>query len=302
MEENLDAFIQYLRLVRQASEHTLKSYSSDIIGLLEFAHQANSPIDQMIIRRYLAHLQKQGKARSTITRKIVAIRAFFKYLTKREITDINPMDGIVSPKQSHKLPKVLREEQIELLMNAPDSSTPTGQRDRAIFETLYSTGLRVSELLSLEIKDVSSGSDEINVIGKRNKERIVLLGSFAQTAISEYLAYGRPKLALLSNKPTNALFLGHRGTKLHSSSVRRIIDKHVESISQSLKISPHVLRHTFATHLMDHGADLRSVQELLGHESIATTQIYTHVSRERLKEVYDRAHPRASAENDILQR
>lgn len=187
-------------------------------------------------------------------------------------------------------------------MSAPDITNPLGLRDKAILETLYATGLRVSELLSLTLEDVRSGSDEIRVIGKRDKERIVIIGSKAREAIDGYLSAGRPKLAAAGKKWTDALFLGFRGTPMVSSSVRRIVDKHVESVSDSLKISPHTLRHSFATHMMNHGADLRSVQELLGHENITTTEIYTHVSRERLKEVYDRAHPRASAGAEEMQR
>lgn len=301
METNLDAFIEHMRLVRRASENTLRSYSSDIIAFFEFANESGSSVDHVLIRRYLANLQKTGHARSSIARKIAALRALFKYLLKHGIVETDPTEGMRAPKQQKKLPKVMREDQIELLMNAPDSSS-LGLRDKAILETLYATGMRVSELLSLTVADVSTGSDEISIIGKRNKERIVLTGSAAQEAVAKYLEFGRPQLASHSRKSTNALFLGSRGTKLVSSSVRRIVYKHVEAVCESLKVSPHTLRHSFATHLLDHGADLRSVQELLGHENIVTTQIYTHVSRERLKEVYDRTHPRASSENEIMQR
>jgi len=301
MEKSLDAFIEHLRLVRRASEHTLRSYSSDILAFLQFAQESDAQIDQVLIRRYLAHLQKTKHARSSVARKIAALRAFFKYLVKRELMEVDPTEGIRAPRQPRRLPKVVREDQIVALMTAPDCSA-VGLRDRAILETLYATGMRVSELLSLTVKDISKGSDEITIIGKRNKERIVLIGSFAQEAVAAYLTGGRPQLAAHSMNPTDALFLGHRGTRLVSSSVRRIVDKHVETVSESLKISPHTLRHSFATHLLDHGADLRSVQELLGHENVVTTQIYTHVSRERLKEVYDRTHPRASSDNEIMQR
>lgn len=298
----MDAFIEHLRLVKRASEHTLTAYSSDVLAFLEFAKEASGPMDQLLVRRYLAHLQKNGRAKTSVARKIAALRAFYGYLAKRGVVESDPTEGVRPPKLSRKLPKVMREEQIEALMTAPDPTTPEGLRDRTILETLYASGMRVSELLSLQVSDLAAGSDEISIIGKRNKERIVLLGSRAREAITSYLAYGRPMLAARSEKPTDALFLGYRGTALVSSSVRRILDKHVESVTQTLKISPHTLRHSFATHLMDHGADLRSVQELLGHESIVTTQIYTHVSRERLKEVYDRAHPRAARINGHMER
>ncbi len=191
------------------------------------------------------------------------------------------------------MPRVATEDQIDALMKIPDSNTPDGLRDRAILEVLYASGMRLSELLSLKCQEVESGSDEIRIIGKRNKERIVLLGSAALEALSLYLKHGRPLLAAKSKNPTDALFLSLRGTPLVPSSIRRIINKHVEKLSDFLNISPHTLRHSFATHLLNAGADLRSVQELLGHENLTTTQIYTYVSTERLKEVYDRAHPRA---------
>lgn len=293
MIEHLDAFIEHIRLVRRASEHTLTAYSSDVLGFLDFQRETNAPVDQLLVRRYLVHIQKNGAAKSSVARKIAALRAFFKYCVKRELIPIDPTEGIRAPKQPRKLPKVVSEDYISALMAAPDPTTPEGLRDRAIFETLYAAGLRISELLSLKVKDVDSCPSELSVIGKRNKERIVLLGKPAREAIATYLSYGRPKLAAKNENPPDALFLGHRGTKMVATSVRRILDKHVESVTRTLKISPHALRHSFATHLMDHGADLRSVQELLGHENITTTQIYTHVSRERLKEVYDSAHPRA---------
>lgn len=297
----LDAFINHLRLTRRASEHTLRAYSSDVLGFLRFADESGAPLDQLLVRRYLAHLQKEGIAKSSVARKTAALRAFFQYLVKREIVAADPTEGVRSPKQPRKLPKVVIEDQIEPLMLAPDATTPTGLRDRAILETLYATGLRVSELLNLKVDDVKDGWDQISVIGKRDKERIVLIGSSARECISRYLAEGRPVLAAKGKNQTNALFLGHRGTPMVPSSVQRIVDKHVESVSMSLNISPHTLRHSFATHLMDHGADLRSIQELLGHENVTTTQIYTHVSRERLKEVYDRTHPRASAGNERME-
>lgn len=302
MEKHLDSFIEYLRLAKRASEHTLCAYASDINGLLNFARQTECDIDQVLIRRYLVHLQKNGHAKSSVARGIAAIRSFYKYLLKRNIVELDPTEGLRAPKQARKLPKVVSEDVISHLMTAPDARTPIGLRDRAILETLYATGLRLSELLSLKASDITDGIDEITVIGKRDKQRVVLIGSSAIECLSSYILIARPQLAARNPKLTEALFLGYRGTALVASSVRRIVDKYVEQVSDTLKISPHTLRHSFATHLMNHGADLRSVQELLGHESVVTTQIYTHVSRERLKEVYDRAHPRASADNERLQR
>lgn len=296
MQERLDGFLDHLRLVKGASEHTLRGYSSDIAGFLAFGAESGGDVDQLLVRRYLARLQKDGLARSSISRKMAALRAFFGYLLRRGFTDADPTEGLRAPARQRRLPRVVPEDIIEALMAAPDCSTPSGLRDRGILETLYATGMRVSELLSLRVADVDGGSDEVSVVGKGSKQRIVLLGSKARQALAAYLEHGRPALAAKSKAPTDALFLGRLGTEMVPSSVQRIVDKYVRMVSGSMKISPHALRHSFATHMMNHGADLRSVQELLGHESIATTQIYTHVSVERLKDVYDRAHPRASAQ------
>ena len=302
MDERLDAFIQHMRVARRASEHTLRAYSSDVVAFLRFAEETGAPPDQLVVRRYLAHLRTTGHARSSVARNVAALRAFFKYLVKRGMVSTDPTEGIRPPKQARKLPKVVDEDIITSLMLAPDTNSATGLRDRAILETLYASGMRVGELLSLKVRDIATGTDQISIVGKQDKERIVLLGSAAVEALGKYLADGRPKLAARSKQSTDALFLGYRGTALVPSSVQRIVDKYVESVSGALKISPHTLRHSFATHLMNHGADLRSVQELLGHENLTTTQIYTHVSRERLKEVYDATHPRASAGNERLER
>lgn len=264
--------------------------------------ETNAEIDQFLVRRYLAHLQKSGTAKSSIARKLAALRSFFAYIVRCGFLHSDPTAGVRSPKQPRKLPKIIGEDQVNTLMNLPDTNTATGLRDKAILETLYATGLRVSELLSLTVEDVEHGQDELRVIGKRGKERIVLLGKAALESLQQYLVTGRPALAAKAKKPTNALFLGRLGTIMVPSSVQRIVDKYMAAASDHLKISPHVLRHAFATHLLDHGADLRSVQELLGHESVVTTQIYTHVSREKLKEVYDRAHPRASLGDERMQR
>lgn len=302
MLSHLDTFIEHLRLTRNASEHTLRAYSSDVIAFLRYAEESGEPMNQRLIRSYLAHLQRSGQARTSTARKLAALRCFFGYLVKRGIVESDPTEGVRSSRLPRKLPKVMPEDTVAALLEAPDPNTPVGLRDRAILETLYATGLRVSELLSLTVEDIPARSDELRVVGKRNKERIVLLGSKARAALDAYLGHGRPRLAAEAKNGANALFLGWRGTALVATSVLRLIDKHVRHVSGSLKISPHMLRHCFATHMMDHGADLRTIQELLGHANVATTQIYTHVSRERLKEVYDRAHPRAAASVERMER
>jgi tyrosine recombinase XerC len=290
MEKEVDRFIDHLKIIKRASTHTIRNYASDVIGFLEFAAESKADVwDYPLIRRFLAHLQRQGCARTSISRKIAALRSFFKYLVRKGIIDSDPTAGVVAPRREKKLPRFLRRDQIEALLQAPDSDTPIGLRDRAILETLYATGLRVSELVSLDSSDIGK-SDEIRTIGKGRKERIVLVGRAAREAIAEYLTSGRPMLAIKAKDQCNALFLNYKGTRLTTRSVGRIVDNHIQSVSDSL-------RHTFATHMLAGGADLRSVQELLGHSSAATTQIYTHVTRERLKEVYDKAHPRAKAED-----
>ncbi|HOP80231.1 MAG TPA: tyrosine recombinase XerC [Armatimonadota bacterium] len=296
MEKEVDRFIDHLKIVKRASEHTVRSYSSDVLQFIAFAREADvEQWDYPVIRRFLAHLQRQGCARSSVARKIAALREFFRFLVRKGIIQEDPTVGVVAPRRERKLPKFLGSNQIEMLLQAPDLTTPIGLRDRAILEVLYATGLRVSELVSLDVEDIGQ-SDEIRTIGKGSKERIVLLGRAAREAIADYIAKGRNELAAETKSPTDALFLNYRGTRLTARSVGRIVDHYVQSVSDSLKISPHTLRHTFATHMLSGGADLRAVQELLGHTSAATTQIYTHVTKERLKEVYDKAHPRAKSE------
>lgn len=300
MERELDHFIDYMNVVKRASPHTVRNYASDIVQFLEFARAAEvDTYDYPLIRRYLAHLQRDGSAKTSVARKIAAIRAFFKYLVNKGIIETDPMVGVTAPRREKRLPKFLRGEQIEALLSSPDCRDPLGARDRAILELLYATGLRVSELVGTDISDID-GSDELRTVGKGSKERIVLMGRAAREAVADYVTRARPKLAAAADKMPNALFLNHRGGRLTARSVGRIVDHYVETVSDSLKISPHTLRHTFATHLLAGGADLRAVQELLGHSSAATTQIYTHITRERLKEVYDKAHPRAKVEETGL--
>jgi tyrosine recombinase XerC len=298
MEKELDRFIDHLKIVKRASPHTVRNYASDVMQFLTFARESEAEEwDYPLIRRYLAHLQRDGAARTSVARKVAALRAFFSFLVRKGIIQTDPTAAVVPPRQEKKLPKFLRNDQIEALMQAADQSNPIGLRDRAILETLYASGLRVSELVAMNLKDVTR-SDEVRTIGKGSKERIVLIGRAAREAIADYIVSGRKALDAKAEKPSNALFLNYRGTRLTARSVGRIVDRYIEVVSDSLKISPHTLRHTFATHLLAGGADLRSVQELLGHANATTTQIYTHVTRERLKEVYDKAHPRAKTEDN----
>ncbi|MDO8682723.1 MAG: tyrosine recombinase XerC [Armatimonadota bacterium] len=302
MERELDLFIDHLNVSKRASAHTVKSYSSDLVQFAGFVKEleGESPqvnrVDYLLIRRYLAHLHKAGCARSSVARKMASLRSFYHFLKEKKLVDTDPTVGIALPRQEKKLPKFLREEQVDLLMQCPDCSTPAGLRDKAILEMLYATGMRVSELVSISLRDLHGTAEEIRITGKGAKQRIVLVGSAAREALADYLSAGRPVLAAKAKTEGNAVFLNKSGTRLTDRSVRRIVNKYIEAVSDSLKISPHTMRHTFATHMLSHGADLRSVQELLGHSSVVTTQIYTHVTRERMKEVYDKAHPRAGEE------
>lgn len=297
MTEEIERFTAYLQVGKNVSPLTVKAYTEDLLQFTEFASSLNiaewQDVKYSLIRQYIGGLSRKGYKKTSLARKLASLRAFFKFLQHQGIIEMNPASVISTPKQEKKLPKVLQESEINLLLTAPDIKTPLGLRDRAILEILYASGMRVSELVNLKVSDVTRG-DEIRVFGKGSKERVVLIGSSAIHAVSEYLASARPILAEKSHTSLrDALFLNKFGGKLTARSVARLLDKYIQSASMEKQISPHVLRHSFATHLLEHGADLRTVQELLGHANIATTQIYTHVSQEHLRAIYEKTHPRA---------
>lgn len=301
--QELDIFIDYLRAVRNVSEHTLRAYASDLahfVGFLESEAIGESlaEVDSRVIRRYLARLQKMGLSKSSVARKLAALRCFFKYLVRKGVLESNPTTGLCGPRPEKRLPRFLRDEQIEALMGTPNTSEPIGARDAAMLEMLYATGVRISELVGLNVEDVDLKAGEAKVFGKGSKERIVLVGRAAIEALTWYIKWSRPKLLGMESGDgiEKALFVNKFGQRLSARSVRRRLEKHFKVVSDEMRISPHVLRHTFATLMLEHGADLRSIQELLGHSSISTTQVYAHVSRERLKQVYESAHPRALEE------
>ncbi len=303
MHQELDRFIDYMKAVRNASEHTVRGYSADIAQFLDFLAKEGlnadpAEVDLPAMRRYLARMHRAGISKRSVARKLSSLRSFFKYLLRKGLIEHDPTTGLPSPKLDKKLPKFLRPEQIEELMMAPDIGEPLGMRDAAILEALYAAGMRVSELVGLDLDDLDLSSSEAKVMGKGSKERITMLGRAAQDALVTYLNQGRGKLLPKGEKAMQekALFLNKDGGRLSARSVNRMLDKYFAHVSDEMKISPHVLRHTFATHMLEHGADLRSIQELLGHSSISTTQIYTHVSKEQLKKVYESAHPRAMEE------
>ncbi|WP_422445851.1 tyrosine recombinase XerC [Thermoanaerobacterium sp. DL9XJH110] len=295
-ETLIDSFLNYLKVTKNKSENTIKAYAGDLMQFNEYLKQkkiserAFSKIDHVDIRGFLAHLKAKQLSRKTIARKLSAVRSFFKFLSGEGIVGENVAAYVKSPKLPKKLPLFLYPPEIEALLSAPSGDT-LGIRDRAIMELLYATGMRVGELVSLRVKDLNMGANYIIVFGKGSRERVVFFGQKAAESLEDYLKRSRP--FLLKSISCDALFLNRHGTGITDRSVRRIIDKYVKAASLNQKISPHTLRHTFATHMLNNGADLKTVQELLGHVSLSTTQIYTHVTKERLKEVYDRTFPHA---------
>lgn len=290
MDRSIEKFIDYLTIEKNYSDHTVRNYTLDLRGLSEFL-DGKSPDDitHLDLRRFLAELKKSNCAKRTVVRKLGAIRSFFRFLFREKYIKANPADSIFTPKLDKKLPEFLDTEKITRLITSPDLSTILGLRDRAILEVLYSTGIRVSELVGLNQSDIDIISGMAKVRGKGKKERIVLVGRQAQNAVRNYLSE-RDREGSMRQE---ALFLNKNKTRLTDRSVRRIIDKYIKVCSIEQKISPHSIRHSFATHLLNNGADLRSVQELLGHKNLSTTQIYTHLGTKRLKEIYSKAHPRA---------
>lgn len=296
LKEQIKTFCTYLETERNVSPHTLVAYRFDLDQLTQFVssekgeHSSANDIDHLLLRRFIALLNKSAK-KSSIGRKLAAIRSFFKYLFRHGVISKNPAELISTPKKENRLPFHLDIDQATALMEAPSEDAKHALRDRAILEMLYSCGLRVSELTGLNISEVDLSGGMVRVMGKGGKQRIVPVGSRAIEAIREYLEE-RDELT-----GTGTLFLNTRGDRINRRSVTRIVDMHVLRIAAFKHISPHILRHTFATHMLEGGADLRAIQELLGHASLSTTQKYTHVSIDKLMEVYDKAHPKAHTKN-----
>ena len=289
-----------LRTVRGASTHTIKAYAEDLLQWADFCRLAGvtdaGKADTTLVRAYLSHLTtERGLAQATVARKMASVRAFYRFLVRRGVVARSPAQAVAAPRKGEALPKFLGEDATTALLNAPPPDDPAGQRDRAILEVLYGSGMRAGELVALDVADIrvdsTSGEGEARIRhGKGNKERMALLGRSAVVAVQTYLSDGRPR-QIAADKPCAALFLNRWGGRLSDRGVRRLFDKYCQSVAASHKITPHSLRHSFATHLLDHGADLRVVQELLGHTDLSTTQIYTHVTTARLTETYRKAHP-----------
>jgi integrase/recombinase XerC len=299
MLEALTEFLRHLALEKNASAHTVKSYREDLTQALEFfrgrlGSEAPRPaqLTTRLLRAYLAWLHEKQYARSTVARRLAAVRSWCRFLCRQGILTSNPAQGLRGPRQDKKLPLFIARDDMARLLEAPPGDTPLGLRDRALLETLYSAGLRVSELTGLNVTDVDLDEGVATVRGKGKRERLALLGPPALAALGNWLPL-RNALAGPRADTQPALFLNKNGTRLSSRSVGRLLEKYLAQAGLDPRASPHTLRHSFATHLLDAGADIRSVQELLGHRSLGTTQIYTHLTTERLRESYHKAHPRA---------
>lgn len=309
-------FLDYLKLEKHFSDYTVKSYGADLIQFGQFlageighANAAASPApltpeqldekqlkcEPLTIREFLAYLYAQNYTKSTTARKLATLRSFYKFLIRRGQVSVNPLSTIRTPKQEKRLPKCLDLEQVQKLLDAPDDNDLLGARDKAMLEVLYSSGIRVSELVELDMGDLDLQEGILRVKGKGRKDRLTPIGSQAIKALQRYfeLKNADPRVAA---QTTGRVFLNKHGESLSTRSVRRKLDKYLVEAGLDPGISPHTLRHSFATHLLNNGADLRSVQELLGHQSLSTTQIYTHLTTTRVKQVYDQAHPRANAD------
>jgi len=294
LQEWLTRYLEFLGR-ENASPYTVKNYGTDIAQFLDYCarHHAASldTITRDLVRDYLAELDGQQYVRASIARRVFELRAFGDYLLRNEAWTQNTFRRVYAPRIGQKLPRYLTLEDIQKLLKVNDLSTPQGLRDQAILETLYASGVRVSELAGMDLRDLDLSAGEVRVIGKGDKQRLVLLGGPAVAALQAYLSGGRP--ALTGKRPSEALFLNRYGQRLSSRSVDEIVRTAGLAAGIQQTVTPHLLRHTFATHLLDGGADLRVVQELLGHENLATTQIYANVTQQRAREIYLKSHPRS---------
>ena len=305
LDQLLTQFLDHLRYERNVSAHTLRNYESDLHQFLDYLAPADeagkrqqppiAQIDHLTIREWLATLHSDQKKKTSIARKLAALRTFFQFLVREGVVESNPAKIVATPRKDKKLPKHLSIEDAIRFIETPDTKTDFGKRDRAILELLYGTGVRVSELVNLNLRDVDFKNKLLRVFGKRRKERIVPFGDPAAAALKDYLSVREKFLtnAAVTKRDAQPLILNYQGTRMSTRSVGRLIEKYIKLCAGIHDISPHALRHSFATHLLDSGADLRDIQELLGHARLSTTQIYTHVSMEKLIEVYDKAHPKA---------
>jgi integrase/recombinase XerC len=310
MHHLLENFLNHLQFERHYSSHTLLAYQTDLEQFFDFLYRhfetpslsesMLTQVDVLTVRLWMGELLEQGMQARSIGRKLAAVRSFFRYLVRQRILSVYPLSNIKTPKVAKRLPQFLTEEQTRKLFDeqlaALDPDSFEGRRDRAILELLYSSGLRLSELIGLNIEDIDMENMLLKVFGKRKKHRIVPFGSFAKDALKKYFEVRKNLLNIHSarrQEDASAVFLTKKAARIYPMLVRRLVKKYLGGVTEMKQKSPHVLRHTFATHLLNHGADLRTVSEMLGHSSLSTTEIYTHISFERLKEVYQRLHPKA---------
>ena len=303
MNAAIDKYLRYLKIERNASAHTITSYSTDLGQFAAYcAEQFDCSeddiplheIDRLLIRLWLGRLSDEDLKKSSISRKVATLRSFFKYIFKRGMIDKNPAHMLIVPKKDKPLPKTATSIDISRMMDAVDTESPRGAQARAILELFYSTGIRLSELVGLDIEHLNEKSSQIIVMGKGAKQRIVPVGTQAMDALAHHLN-SREKLygSRTDADACRALFLASSGQRIYARAVQRMVKRCLEQVSEATQKSPHTLRHSFATHLLDGGADIRVIKELLGHASLSSTQVYTHTSVERLKNIYETAHPRA---------
>lgn len=295
MERILKDFINYLSVEKGLADNTLDSYQRDLKKYLQFLKKQGinnfNNTSRKIISQFLLEQKEKGLAPSTLTRNLASIRSFYNFLLKEQLIQDNPAAELESPKSEKKLPRVLSFKDMELLLEQPETGEIIGMRDKAMLELLYATGIRVSELVSLSVNDINIKMGFLRCDGKGSKERMIPLGSMAIKSLQDYLQHARNKL--LKQKDEKALFINQHGKRLTRQGFWKILKKYALKAGISTEITPHTLRHSFATHLLENGADLRSVQEMLGHADISTTQIYTQITRRKIKEIYDQTHPRA---------
>ncbi len=295
MEKYLDSFLDYLAVERGLSINTLVSYRNDIQQFFIYCREANITMERVLtpstVTVYLLHTKRKGRTPSTVSRHLASIRAFCRFLLNESVIDNDPTANFDTPRLKQRLPNVLTKEEVDTLLNLPMTIKPAGLRDKAMLELIYASGLRVSELIWLETNHVNLEHGFVKCVGKGNKERIIPIGSMAIKSVSAYLARARAKLT--RGRPNKALFVNHHGKRLTRQGFWKILKKYARKGDIKKTITPHTLRHSFATHLLENGADLRAVQEMLGHADITTTQIYTHLTNTGLKEMYKKTHPRA---------
>ena len=294
---SLHLFIQYLQIEKNASKYTIVCYEQDIKEFMEFMKRQTiahfSEVVYSDVRLYLTGLYNNNLSSRSVSRKISSLRSLFKFLLREKIVAENPFTLVSLPKKEQRIPNFLYKEELESLFEVSDLTTPIGQRNQALLELLYATGIRVSECCEIELNDIDFSLDTVLVHGKGNKQRYVPFGGFAKEAIEQYINVGRVGLGKKAKAKTNHLFLNFRGGQLTSRGVRLVLNTMIKDSASLVHISPHMLRHTFATHLLNAGADMRTVQELLGHSHLSSTQMYTHVTKDYLRNIYMSSHPRA---------